>query len=751
MTTATRPPRPKILPPNRDLIPPELAERRQWVPWRLAWREGTNGTPGKWTKEPINPHTGTLASTTDPATWGTIDEAFAAMKRYRLDGVGYVFSADDPYAGVDQDDCVDLATHAIAPEAEALATRLGSSYTEHSVSGTGLHTIVRATLPPGGNRKGRIEAYDRGRFFCVTGCPLVGYETIRDAGDELAAWHRETFPPKPERRQAPRPPSRPASTSTSPSPSCDTEAILTRVLATDKGRRLHDDGDWKRYPEYAGSNQSGADQGLCNLYVAAGADRAQADDLFRRSGLYRNKWDKKHHGDGRTYGEGTLDKAFDGSVRPWDDEAASAPAAPPCHDDRPPPLGVPDDAPCDIRLAAALRELATERRQRIAAEQRAAAAEAELGRWKDRWHREQQIRELPTTKDVADVALSVNWVYESTKDAEETFTRADGQRVFRHTPDGFVRATRGELARKTGKSARTMTTKVARAERLGLIEVKRERERLIDPQTGQIQTIPDSTVLYFRPRDGSFDAMERRAKEITDEDVLAATGKDKLHGGKRERRPVCSDCGPGAPVVEIATTTTEYACGDCGQQLGEPTTETRRRTLQPDEVPEPPGHHDRDQAAPPLEKVAANKTTPTPVVRLSPLDKMTRGLRAPTVPEEPPWLRDAPDDSIAGSWARGRSMPGFAPTPLDQYTDDERFEAAVRRIAALSLDEYLALQPQYANRPRGDDPEPLLAWRAFWAATEIINERERARKVEARGGALPPGFAKLLGQSQGAR
>jgi putative DNA primase/helicase len=36
------------------------------------------------------------------------------------------------------------------------------------------------------------------------------------------------------------------------------------------------------------------------------------DAAFRESGLYRDKWDKKHHGDGRTYGEGTIEEAVKG-------------------------------------------------------------------------------------------------------------------------------------------------------------------------------------------------------------------------------------------------------------------------------------------------------------------------------------------------------------------------------------------------------------------------------------------------------
>ncbi|PZA06131.1 DUF927 domain-containing protein [Meiothermus sp. PNK-Is4] len=40
-----------------------------------------------------------------------------------------------------------------------------------------------------------------------------------------------------------------------------------------------------------------------------GNDTARADRLFRQSKLYRPKWDEKHHADGRTYGQATLEKA----------------------------------------------------------------------------------------------------------------------------------------------------------------------------------------------------------------------------------------------------------------------------------------------------------------------------------------------------------------------------------------------------------------------------------------------------------
>jgi hypothetical protein len=48
------------------------------------------------------------------------------------------------------------------------------------------------------------------------------------------------------------------------------------------------------------------------LAFYCGSDPTRIDRLFRQSGLYREKWDKKHFGDGRTYGQATIEKALIG-------------------------------------------------------------------------------------------------------------------------------------------------------------------------------------------------------------------------------------------------------------------------------------------------------------------------------------------------------------------------------------------------------------------------------------------------------
>jgi primase-polymerase (primpol)-like protein len=84
------------------VIPAELSERAQWVCWRSEVRDGK---PTKVPYCPTRPRE--RASTTDPETWGTFEQASAVEG---VDGIGYVFSEDDPYSGIDLDNCIDGST-----------------------------------------------------------------------------------------------------------------------------------------------------------------------------------------------------------------------------------------------------------------------------------------------------------------------------------------------------------------------------------------------------------------------------------------------------------------------------------------------------------------------------------------------------------------------------------------------------------------------------------------------------------------
>jgi len=81
---------------NTAAIPEELKARPQWVTWKAVERDG------KPTKVPLNPKGGPGKSN-DPATWGTFGQAVAALKQNGVAGIGFVFSPDDPFTGIDLD------------------------------------------------------------------------------------------------------------------------------------------------------------------------------------------------------------------------------------------------------------------------------------------------------------------------------------------------------------------------------------------------------------------------------------------------------------------------------------------------------------------------------------------------------------------------------------------------------------------------------------------------------------------------
>jgi len=73
-------------------IPAELRAREQWVLWRFEEREG------KRTKVPYRARPIPRARSARPTTtWASFEEAVAASSE--ADGLGFVFTADDPFVG----------------------------------------------------------------------------------------------------------------------------------------------------------------------------------------------------------------------------------------------------------------------------------------------------------------------------------------------------------------------------------------------------------------------------------------------------------------------------------------------------------------------------------------------------------------------------------------------------------------------------------------------------------------------------
>jgi energy-coupling factor transporter ATP-binding protein EcfA2 len=277
-------------------IPKKLKSRKQWVCWRFQDREG------KAAKVPVNPETGAPASIGNSDTWSSYATAvtYHGTNVDTTDGIGFVFTKADPFAGVDLDDCL-TETDGIEQTADQIVSQI-DSYTEVSPSGTGLHIIVEAELPEGANRSGSIELYDEKRFFTVTGNRLDGAPaTIEERQAALEAIHVSHI----------------ADSSDSEiitgggRDSADRVSLPDKVLI-EKAKTAHNresfsrlwNGDTSDYKSH-----SEADAALCgNLAFWTGGDQQRIDRLFRRSGLMRSKWDEQR-GE-QTYGELTINRAI---------------------------------------------------------------------------------------------------------------------------------------------------------------------------------------------------------------------------------------------------------------------------------------------------------------------------------------------------------------------------------------------------------------------------------------------------------
>ena len=139
---------------NYDNIPYELRVLNQWV----CANEGS--------KVPMQATCPYPASSTNPLTWSSFDEAVSAVKKGYYDYIGFVFN-DNGIVGIDLDDAISFGI--LSPLAIELCD-ICYSYAEVSKSGTGLHIFVKGDIPfKGKNNLNGVEIYKTARFFIMTG------------------------------------------------------------------------------------------------------------------------------------------------------------------------------------------------------------------------------------------------------------------------------------------------------------------------------------------------------------------------------------------------------------------------------------------------------------------------------------------------------------------------------------------------------------------------------------------------------
>lgn len=206
---------------SENPIPQALIDRPQWIIWK-----NVNGR-----KIPFRVD-GRPASSTDPETWTAYDTArrAAAGIPQGEGGLGFVFTADDPFIGIDLDGCVDASGKVEDWAVEILINV--ESYCEISPSKTGVKIFAIGSLPDGRGRKAAvpgvdtvsakvpsIEIYDRGRYFAVTGEACWWKGTLSDSQVAVDKILEKHFPAA----------KAPAVATNIPRPSADREAVIERA------------------------------------------------------------------------------------------------------------------------------------------------------------------------------------------------------------------------------------------------------------------------------------------------------------------------------------------------------------------------------------------------------------------------------------------------------------------------------------------------------------------------------------------
>ena len=166
-----------------DNILDELQRFDQWVVWKKA--------QGKNTKRPYDAKTLQAASVDDLGTWSNYDQATEAVKSGKVDGVGFVLTSDDPYTFIDLDNVI--VDGRINSYAKNIIDAL-SSYTEISQSCKGIHILIKGKKPGQHCKSDKIEIYDSGKYFALTGNLWQGAPgTIEEHQTELDQLYGESF------------------------------------------------------------------------------------------------------------------------------------------------------------------------------------------------------------------------------------------------------------------------------------------------------------------------------------------------------------------------------------------------------------------------------------------------------------------------------------------------------------------------------------------------------------------------------
>ncbi len=285
-------------------VPACLKSINNWVRWKLE-----AGDNGQLTKVPYRVD-GEKAASTRPKDWTDYRTVCKKAVIDKTQGIG--FAVTNGIVGIDLDNSYNADTDEVALWAQQIIETL-SSYTEYTPSGCGLRVWVRGTLPEGdkvfnldpavgfgGSKATKIEVFAEARYFTVTGESYfepAGDVEERDLSEVYQLFHEI-------RKQHPAPKREKAGSTEAGSSSSVQIVRVPGTLVADKLTVLMLGTVKSSVPfiiDYCGNtaeypSHSEADLALATVLAIKHGDNAEVIDAdFRKSPLYRDKWEREDY------------------------------------------------------------------------------------------------------------------------------------------------------------------------------------------------------------------------------------------------------------------------------------------------------------------------------------------------------------------------------------------------------------------------------------------------------------------------
>lgn len=273
----------KIISNLKKNIPQLLKELPHWIFY------DSNKAPYQIKKPSTN------ASFKYPNTWGTFTDAINGLDKTDKIGMGFVIQRDKKIIGLDLDKCI--INGEITKDALLIVDTF-KSYTEYSISGTGLHifiTVNEAFNLAENPAKEKFKHFDfkelelmiDNSYLTMSGNVYNNLNTLENRDAEFKKFYSDLKSKKETEKKIKAP-----ETQNNYKTKIDYngEEIIGKLLKSknaNKFKSLFYEGNITEY----GDDESRADFALCDMVAFYSKDANTIENIMRQSALYRDKWD----------------------------------------------------------------------------------------------------------------------------------------------------------------------------------------------------------------------------------------------------------------------------------------------------------------------------------------------------------------------------------------------------------------------------------------------------------------------------